>query len=324
MKRFLLVSTLAVNYRVVDARGATYLRANDSTLLTHFPMIMTHDAGSGYLDSSLVDRWAKTQDGGLAEQLECGARAFDARPHNSLTDGLQWHHGDVVVAHQFDHSLEEMIQWLASHPTELATLHIWDCAGDGCESAVLAVLTNRNITTIADCARLQTLMYGEAKEIGALAGGGSLLALTGSSGCSQDNYDPSIACSGYTSGDSDDSKRNDTRESGLPREYGCWITDESRALPVDRIFSYLDEVAALGLREDRFMQMQGLWQESGASVVIGARRNSSLLLDESRSNLNGKLVDAVRQGRWSSIGLLEVNNVCDHGNALLDALRGRD
>jgi len=53
---------------------------DDGTPLAMVPMIMTHDAASGYLGAGLVNKWTKTQTAGLAQQLACGARAFDARP----------------------------------------------------------------------------------------------------------------------------------------------------------------------------------------------------------------------------------------------------
>ena len=72
--------------------GGSAALINDDTPANEVPMIMTHDAGSGYLGSGLVNRWTKTQPAGLAAQLECGARAFDARP--LLKDGrVVWHHG---------------------------------------------------------------------------------------------------------------------------------------------------------------------------------------------------------------------------------------
>lgn len=49
----------------------------------------------------------------------------------------------------------------------------------------------------------------------------------------------------------------------------------------------------------------------------------SLLLDESRSTLNALLKSRIEAKAWdvSRIGLVEVNNVCDGGIALLQTLR---
>ena len=312
----MLLCTMLVPVVTAIANKRGDKRAIASTLLVQHPMIMAHDAGSGYLGSGLIDAWTKTQDGGLAEQLACGARAFDARPHYSAKDGLQWHHGDIVVPHPFAASLDEMIAWLAIHPTELSTLHLWDCAGDGCPRALSATLASRNITVVTNCSILAGLTYGEAKALGTLPGGGSILALTVDNGCSESNYDPSITCTGHRA-----SAVGADEVATSPQWYGCWLTDASREIPIRRMFAYLDHVAALGPREDRFMQAQALWQESVDSVLIGTLRNSSLLSDEARSELNHNVADAILHSRWASVSLLEVNNVCDGGPALFEALQ---
>ena len=69
------------------------------------------------------------------------------------------------------------------------------------------------------------------------------------------------------------------------------------------------------------MQTQALWQQDEASTIIGALRGSSLLIDEEKSGLNERLAESVRQGRWARMSLLEVNHVCNGGEALLEALR---
>lgn len=43
------------------------------TLLNEFPMIMTHDAGSGYLGSDIVADWAKTQSTGQCAMGRTGS-----------------------------------------------------------------------------------------------------------------------------------------------------------------------------------------------------------------------------------------------------------
>jgi len=71
--------------------------------------------------------------------------------------------------------------------------------------------------------------------------------------------------------------------------------------------------------------VQALWEESTDSVVVGELHGSTLLDDERRSGLNGLLAERVTSGVWdvSRINMVEVNNVCDGGNALLSALRAK-
>lgn len=329
----------------VAATALALSPVNDSTLLTRVPMIMAHDAGSGYLGQGIVNAWTKTQSGGLLEQLECGARAFDARPLLDPKAGLIWHHGGVRVDYSFNRSLLDVVAWCGAHPAELVLLMVWDCEGDGCMRAVGDSLAQHGVANIATCARLEGLTLGRARQLGALSGGGSLLAFTGPSApngaaCSVANYDPSQACclpggsdlphrcniSGQPgAGLSEDELRRCAAEvqGGLPGVQCCWRTDKDRDVPVARMFKYLDGVSAGGLSDALFTQAQALWQEGTESVVIGTLRGSSLVIDEVKSGLNALIAGEVRKGRWANLNFLEVNDVCDGGPELLAALRAR-
>ena len=51
---------------VLVALGAAPTEPPQSALLSRTPMIMAHDAGSGYLPGDgLISRWTRTQSGGL-------------------------------------------------------------------------------------------------------------------------------------------------------------------------------------------------------------------------------------------------------------------
>ena len=127
-------------------------------------------------------------------------------------------------------------------------------------------------------------------------------------GCLEDHYEPDVACSGYDLEDD---------------AYTCYGND-SRTLPLTRMWNYLDNVSAAGPPADgRLYSHQALWQETDASVVIGVLHGSSLLEDERRSGLNALLSQRVADGSFDArrANLVEVNNVCDGGAALLAALR---
>ena len=278
----------------------------DSTPLTHAPFILTHDAGSGYLPGGLVNGWTKTQSQGLAGQLECGARAFDARPLNDPDKGLIWHHGGVAVDYSFNQSIADIKTWCARNPDELVLMTVWDCEGKGCMEAVGAAALAQNVSNVQDCRAIQTT-YGQAKAMGKLRTGGSFLIITGpptpnAVACAITKYESSLACN-----------------------CRCWTTDAAHEQEMEKIKTYLDGFTALGLSETAFMQAQTLWQESPESVTCGTVRNSSLVTDERKSGLNRFLADQVRAGRWAKQqNLLEVNDVCDpdgSGNDLLAALR---
>eukprot|EP00933_Yihiella_yeosuensis_P032489 TRINITY_DN26088_c0_g1_i2.p1 TRINITY_DN26088_c0_g1~~TRINITY_DN26088_c0_g1_i2.p1 ORF type:complete len:223 (+),score=27.16 TRINITY_DN26088_c0_g1_i2:139-807(+) len=108
------------------------------------------------------------------------------------------------------------------------------------------------------------------------------------------------------------------------KTYTCYADSPTKALPVNRLFSYLDKVSKAGAPSSgRFWSMQALWQEDAESILIGTLHGSSLLADETRSQLNHQLISAVSAGHFPSINLLEVNNVCDGGLDLLKALRAK-
>eukprot|EP01050_Picozoa_sp_SAG11_P002424 SAG11_NODE_123_length_15805_cov_15.133261_5_plen_127_part_00 len=102
------------------------------------------------------------------------------------------------------------------------------------------------------------------------------------------------------------------RDSNAPRKLAYRFPIEA-----DGVFSGL-------LNSGELYTAQCLWQETPDSIAVGELRGSSLLADEARSGLNAELRRwAGRGGQWDvgQIGLVEVNNVCDGGNALLEALR---
>lgn len=382
--------------------------AGDEIPLNEFPFIMAHDAGSGYLQQvkrpakELVIGWTQTQPVGLFGQLDCGARAFDARPAVDDSGMLVWHHGPITVEHSFSSSLQEVVEWCAQNPSELVLVTVWDCVGVGCDAAVAAAFADAGIFPLTDCASFRGLTVSAARALAQLPGGGLLLAVTapapsdGEPACSFQNYEPSNACSGFSTdavderstseaeaeaalaclqdhgepvdGASDNhghdarigsirscadkvaaALRNEATEdsssaarvgserttrgggsvSSAHGVYRCYDGDASADIPLGRMFAYLDGVSAgfpnstAGSGSGQLWQMQALWQETPASVVLGTLARSTLLQDEARSGLNAKVADAVSAGRWRHINLLEVNNVCDGGPALFDALRKR-
>jgi hypothetical protein len=104
--------------------------------------------------------------------------------------------------------------------------------------------------------------------------------------------------------------------------YSCWTDGSYKEVPIDQMTTYLDKVFAAGPSgtSNPLYQGQALWQESTASVVIGELHLSSLMEDEAKSGLNSIVAGHVREGRWANVNLVEVNNVCDGGNDLKNAL----
>ena len=58
-------------------------------------------------------------------------------------------------------------------------------------------------------------------------------------------------------------------------------------------------------------------------MVVSELHGSTLLSDESKSQLNTEVAARISNGAWTgTLNFVEVNNVCDGGPALLAALRG--
>jgi len=324
-----------------------------------FPFIMAHDAGSGYLNQfdrgveELVVKWTQTQPGGLGAQLNCGARAFDSRPKVDKEGVLVWHHGPITVNHTFSASIEEVVSWCSQNPAELVVMTIWDCEGVDCMNKVTATLEAAGVSPVTECETFVNLTVGEARRISLLPTGGHLLAVIapatpgGEDACSYSNYLPTNACSGVNEscisslltpqssmldviavGKLISAHNSSLCDHNLESDkiYRCYDGDSTALFPINRMFEYLDNTSSSfstpssAALNGQLWQMQALWQESSASVVLGTLARSSLIDDEARSSLNMKIAEAVSQGRWKYINLLEVNNVCDGGLALANAL----
>jgi len=66
---------------------------------------------------------------------------------------------------------------------------------------------------------------------------------------------------------------------------GCWVTDKDHEVQINKMLKQLDGFIGTGLSNTTFWQAQAIWQEGADSVIIGTTRNSSLLKDESESQV---------------------------------------
>jgi len=322
------------------ASAAALPSSLDSIPLNRYAMVMAHDAASGYLDTSRpikneVYDWTKTQSfpltGTARDVLTCGGRAFDWRPLLTSSGDLIGHHGDVPIPHEFGESLEEIKGFLGDNPGEMAVMTVWDCvteegAGSTCGEEVRRVLGEKGIRAVEDCDDLMNKTVGEARAMGSLGEGkGSLLVTTGggsNGGCSNANYDETLACWGTSRRAEEvgvEGEGEAPEEDLISLAYCCW-EGKDNGYPLSQMDAYCDRVAAETSWSTPFNQMQAMWQESTASVVIGELHLSSLLEDEERSGLNRRLAGRVRGGTYGNLNLVEVNYVCDGGEELKGAL----
>ena len=252
---------------------------------------------------SVVADWTITQSVGLGGQLECGARSFDYRPY--FEDGVLYaHHGGVVIRTPMQQSLDEVISWAASNTVdELVILFLTACDGDdGCKDAAISLTESNGIKVVTDCSVLSTMTYDDAMEMSALNGGGNVLGVYD---CMNSNYDSTINCYG--------------------QGYACyndtWFT-ESTEEPWKQMTEYALAAGATPPPSNGYLWMiQAHWQSDAASITIGTLHKSSLLIDEERSMINKWTAEKIEEGAFKYMNIVEVDNVCDEGLRILQALR---
>jgi hypothetical protein len=322
MPKSLLAQTAAVALALMATSGSTatansvaevYRTSTREALpLNLYPIIMTHDSATGELDEQrdyILADWAKTQSATLVNQLNCGARAFDYRPKLEKDKQIYAHHGGVTIRVPMSDSVKGIMAWANANPDDLVILYLSHFDGDGCEDEVVKLLTTlrvkmiRNTSTTSCQQQLQGLTYGKAKSMSTLHDGpGSVLAIFD---CTEENFDPTINC--------------------YNKDYTCYDSwpENTKDIPFDHLHSYMvNTTLADPTKTNANMWMtQAHWQSSAASITLGTLHRSSLLEDEKRSGLNLWVKQMVQNQEMSFLNVLELEDACDHGLEVYDAIK---
>ena len=137
--------------------------------------------------------------------------------------------------------------------------------------------------------------------------------------CWSEHYEPAVTCSGYQDllpsqhmphaspaetkpflshselQHAVQSAHNISAGGSVPDVYTCYNDSSTKEFPLERMWSYLDNVTLAGPPSDgRLYTAQGIWQESATTVIIGEAEGSTLLLDETRSGLNALLTARIK------------------------------
>jgi len=325
-----------------------------SMLLNRWPMLMTHDAGTSYVSGEtcsymhMLNNYMITQkQGPFSSQLDCGARALDLRPYVEKGH-LRMHHGPLEVAHDLADALSDIKGWVSQHPGELVLVYTshfdgWsDADRASCRNMTSAAMADVGIPQL-DCGKLASMTVEDAMNQGRLgASGGSVAAI---SDCVAENYDPSIKCYGDILHDgvdqtnsTADARRlrslahpNNTSALGeVPHDgnetndrFVCYGSGAEKAFA--GLWTYME--ATCNTQEPPYAEdgqlwmAQAHWQYDPTSISQGEVYHSCIIADESASGVNKKLAEKIRQGAFKHINLLEVDNVCDGGTELLQALQ---
>ena len=346
------------------AAATALLRPHIAELpLNLWPMLQTHDAATGYLNSTvdfiddIVVRFAKTQSGNVTTQLECGARSFDWRPFLSATDGIVFAHGQEIVNHSMRAAAAEVVAWANAHAADqedaLVLLIVADCNGGACNDAAEAAFLAEGLRVQNDCGAASDWTVAAAMSASAMAGGGHAVALMNCPSAPVNTYDDRLSCTGFfnvTAGEVFEAEVNECLSSApdelqacieavagildTPDHYACYAdgTGANATTPFERLLAWNAAVAAVPPPTQRGLltSLQGCWAQNVQSTILSFLHNSSLLGDEVRSNFNSEhllawvaLGNASHPPPLATVNLVGVNNVCNGGMQLLAEIRKR-
>jgi len=142
--------------------------------LRHTPIILAHNAGSGYLQNSetkaTIADLTQCQKGHITKQLDCGARGLELRPYCFVDGKITFHHGATtelrkligqyasLIVSKDKMDLKKMITnelkpWLKKNPNEVVVLYFNNYQGeydsgissDQCKEKVIAELASHEI-----------------------------------------------------------------------------------------------------------------------------------------------------------------------------------
>ncbi|KAF4662968.1 hypothetical protein FOZ61_002045 [Perkinsus olseni] len=282
------------------------IRGKGDALLNEWPMLMSHDSGTGYISTTdAFWEMTKSQEGNFTAQLNCGVRAFDLRPLCNAK-GLYMHHGIISIDHSLKDALTEVVTWANSHPREFILLvnsHYSPKTND-CKGKVWQTMATLNlmpsIGSDGSCDRLKGLTISQAMKMSTLKAGGHVFVVEGEGVCLDANWNSSLTC--YR-------ENGDCREGSPGSGY---INKE--------LFLYINETASRKPKTN-LTTIQAHWQYDSTSVEKMLKAGSNILNDTKLSGINKKLIGIIPQLEY--INLLEVDNACLYGVELAEALKAR-
>ena len=190
-------------------------------------------------------------------------------------------------------SVQSVITWLTSNPTELVILYVSHFQGSGEQTDIsngaADVLSSLNVDTIRnnECGQLAGLTIGQIKARSQLSSGGYLLAVfgeEGGGGCMMDE------------------------------QYNGGVTVDNG---IDNFDNYMREAtnypSGFYASSGKLYMTQAFWQGAGNHVDLEANNPSG-------GGLNSYTATNVINGAYNFVNFLEVNNVCNNGLVLKSAI----
>ena len=97
----------------------------DNIYISQMSLPGTHDAGA-YTSGSISSAFAQTQTLTIEEQFDAGVRVLDFRPSYDadVSGNFDISHGYISVGVLFDDVMDDVLNWLAKHPTEFIIIQL--------------------------------------------------------------------------------------------------------------------------------------------------------------------------------------------------------
>ena len=126
MKRILAIALFFTQAATVCLGEDWMERLDDNAYLSQVSIPGTHDTATGegwtgFLGELAGPSMGVTQDLSIAQQLNCGVRAFDLRPCVN-EDELVINHGVLQTKAKFPETLKQLCQFVTDHPTEFVVV----------------------------------------------------------------------------------------------------------------------------------------------------------------------------------------------------------
>ena len=303
---------------------------NPSLLLSEASFLMSHDAATGYLKrnrgiSSATNLYAKNQIGSVYDQLNDGARALDVRPKLLQNGTVVTHHGVITIPVTLEALVSDAIRWCTENPDELVLIFHLNMAYENATPSVdttvaaLSGVYNALGVPYVECGDVYGLTVEETMEVAALSSGGYLVAMDHhdayASSCAKSNWISSLTVTCYPSNNTVPCTKPNSPTFDDLKNYALASANNE---PSDSKYE-LGPPESLDVYP--FNNIQALWQVDTHSAALGVAHLSSIIDDNTKSNINALIVEWVYNREFDAMSLLMVDHVRLNGNALLSVLR---